>query len=198
MKKRIAIFISGRGSNMEAILKQVQDGILKDVCEVVLVFSNKPEAKGLETAKKFGVPTAVIPSKGKSREAFEQQVIDLLRPYNIDYVVLAGFMRILSPLFVRAYKNRIINIHPADTNQFQGVGGYRWAFENKLPETKITVHLVDEGVDTGPVIAQRSVDLRGADTLEEVEKRGLKVEHEFYSEALKKVFSEQFNLKKQE
>ena len=189
-KKRIAIFISGRGSNMEAIIRQVQDGILKDVCEIALVFSNKPQAKGLEIAKKFGLPVAAIPSKGKSREAFEREVLELLQPYRIDYVVLAGFMRILSPLFIRAYKNRIINIHPADTRLFQGVGGYEWAFENKLPSTKITVHFVDEGVDTGPIIAQREVDLRGADTLEEVERRGLAAEHEFYSQALRKVLTE--------
>jgi len=189
-KKRIAIFISGRGSNMEAIVRQVQDGILKDVCEIALVFSNKPQAKGLEIAKKFGLPVAAIPSKGKSREAFEREVLELLQPYRIDYVVLAGFMRILSPLFIRAYKNRIINIHPADTRLFQGVGGYEWAFENKLPSTKITVHFVDEGVDTGPIIAQREVDLRGADTLEEVERRGLAAEHEFYSQALRKVLTE--------
>lgn len=189
-KKRIAIFISGRGSNMEAIARQVQDGILKDVCEIALVFSNKPQAKGLEIAKKFGLPVAAIPSKGKSREAFEREVLELLQPYRIDYVVLAGFMRILSPLFIRAYKNRIINIHPADTRLFQGVGGYEWAFENKLPSTKITVHFVDEGVDTGPIIAQREVDLRGADTLEEVERRGLAAEHEFYSQALRKVLTE--------
>ncbi len=189
-KKRIAIFISGRGSNMEAIARQVQDGILKDVCEIALVFSNKPQAKGLEIAKKFGLPVAAIPSKGKSREAFEREVLELLQPYRIDYVVLAGFMRILSPLFIRAFKNRIINIHPADTRLFQGVGGYEWAFENKLPSTKITVHFVDEGVDTGPIIAQREVDLRGADTLEEVERRGLAAEHEFYSQALRKVLTE--------
>ncbi|MHB2153405.1 phosphoribosylglycinamide formyltransferase [Calditrichota bacterium GD2] len=198
MKKRIAIFISGRGSNMEAILKQVKDGILKDVCEVALVFSNKPAAKGLAVAEKYGVLTAAIPSKGKTRADFEREVIELLKPYRVDYIVLAGFMRILSPLFVRAYKNRIINIHPADTNQFKGVGAYEWAFENKLAETKITVHFVDEGVDTGPIIAQRTVDLRGATTLEEVEKRGLKVEHQFYSEALKKVFSGEFNRHNQE
>ena len=188
-KKRIAIFISGRGSNMEAIAREVQDGILKDVCEIALVFSNKPQAKGLEIAKKFGLPVAAIPSKGKSREAFEREVLELLQPYRIDYVVLADFMRILSPLFIRAYKNRIINIHPADTKLFQGVGGYEWAFENKLLSTKITVHFVDEGVDTGPIIAQREVDLRGADTLEEVERRGLAAEHEFYSQALRKVLT---------
>ncbi len=198
MKKRIAIFISGRGSNMEAIVKQVKHGILKEVCEVVLVFSNKPTAKGLQIAQEFGLKTAVIPSKGKTREDFEQQVLQLLKPYQIDYIVLAGFMRILSPLFVRAYKNRIINIHPADTRLFQGVGGYQWAFQNKLPETKITVHFVDEGVDTGPIIAQKTVDLRGVRTLKEVEERGLKVEHQFYSQALKQVFTGNLKRNKQE
>ena len=188
MKKRIAIFISGRGSNMETIVRNVQDGILKDVCEVALVLSNKENAYGLTVAESLGVPTAVIVSKGKKRAEFEQELIDFLKPYQIDYIVLAGFMRILSPLFVRAYKNRIINIHPADTAQFQGIGGYEWAFEKRLQTTKITVHFVDEGVDTGKIIAQKEVDLRGAESLEEVEKRGLKVEHEFYSEALLKLF----------
>lgn len=172
---------------MEAIVHQAQHGILKDVCDVVLVFSNNSQAKGLETARKLGVPVAAIPSRGKSREVFEREVIEFLRPYRADYIVLAGFMRILSPMFVREYKNRIINIHPADTKLFQGVGGYEWAFKNKLTTTKITVHFVDEGVDTGPIIAQREVDLSGAHTLEEVERRGLQAEHEFYSQALKKV-----------
>lgn len=188
MKKRIAIFISGRGSNMEAILRQVQDGILKDLCEVVVVFSNKASAGGLAMARSFGVPTACIESKGKNREDFDREVLGILEPMHIDYIVLAGFMRILSPVFIRAYKNRIINIHPADTEQFKGIGAYEWAFGNKLERTKITVHFVDEGVDTGPVIAQREVDLRGAKTLEEVEKRGLAVEHAFYSEALAQLF----------
>ena len=188
MKKRIAVFISGRGSNMEAIVRETRQGILKDVCEVVLVLSNKAGAKGLEIARQWNVPTAVIPSKGKSREAFEREVIAFLEPYRPDYIVLAGFMRILSPVFIRAYKNRIINIHPADTKLFQGVGGYEWAFKNKLTSTKITVHFVDEGVDTGPIIAQYEVDLKGAGTLEEVERRGLKAEHEFYSKALKELF----------
>ena len=188
IKKRIAIFISGRGSNMETIVRQTQNGILKEVCEVALVFSNKPQAKGLEIAKELGIETASIPSKGKQREDFDREVVHLLEPYGIDFIVLAGFMRILSPVLIQAYRNRIINIHPADTDAFQGVGAYEWAFENKKESTKITVHYVDEGVDTGQVIAKAQVDLRGADTIEEVERRGLKVEHRVYSEALLKIF----------
>ncbi len=188
MKKRIAIFISGRGSNMETIVRQAQSGILKNVCEVALVFSNKPQAKGLEIAKELGVETACISSKGKKREAFDGEVVEFLKSYKLYYIVLAGFMRILSPVLIQAYKNRIINIHPADTAEFQGIGAYEWAFQNKKESTKITVHFVDEGVDTGQVVAKAEVDLRGADTLEEVERRGLVVEHQFYSEALKEVF----------
>ena len=184
MKKRIAIFISGRGSNMEILVRQAQNGILKNVCEVALVFSNKPQARGLAVVQKLGIETAVIPSKGRRREDFDREVAALLEPYRIDYIVLAGFMRILSPVLIKAYTNKTINIHPADTDEFQGVGAYEWAFKQKKETTKITVHFVDEGVDTGRVIAKREVDLRGAETLEEVERRGLAVEHRFYSEAL--------------
>ena len=190
MKKRIAIFISGRGSNMETLVHQVQSGILKNVCEVALVFSNKAEAKGLEIAENLGIETAFIPSKGKKREEFDSEVVQFLKSYNLDYIVLAGFMRILSPVIINAYKNRIINIHPADTAEFQGIGAYDWAFQNNMKKTKITVHFVDEGVDTGQVIAKQEVDLTGADTLEEVERRGLAIEHQFYSEALLKVMKD--------
>lgn len=193
MKKRIAIFISGRGSNMEAIVKNVQSGILKDCCEVALVFSNNRDARGLEIAKQLSVETAFIESKGKNRETFDREVVDFLEPYDIDYIVLAGFMRILTPEIIAPYRNRIINIHPADTAQFRGLHAYEWAFNNKLEKTKITIHYVDEGVDTGPIIAQREVDLRGAKTLAEVEERGLRVEHQFYSEVLRDLLGDWFN-----
>jgi phosphoribosylglycinamide formyltransferase-1 len=188
VKKRIAILISGRGSNMEAIVRSSKDGILQDCCEVVLVFSNRTDAKGLSVAQSLGVKTACIESKGKKRHSFDQEVLTFLEPYKLDYIVLAGFMRILSPAFVSRYQNRIINIHPADTAQYRGLHGYKWAFENQLESTKITVHYVDEGIDTGPIIGQREVDLRGAGSLDQVEARGLVVEHQFYSEELAELF----------
>lgn len=188
---KIAIMISGRGSNMEVILTQAREGILSECCEVVLVFANRSDAAGLETAKAAGIPTAVIESRGKKRRRFDSEVLELLEQHRPDYIVLAGYMRILSEVFVAAYRGRIVNIHPADTALFKGIGGYDWAFENELQETKISVHYVDEGVDTGAVIAQECVDLRGADTLAEVERRGLAVEHEFYSEVLRQLFSQQ-------
>ena len=187
LSTKIVIFISGRGSNMEAILKECKNGILKGIADPVLVFSDKEEAKGLEKAKELGIKTASISAKGKKRQIFDQEVINLLSDYEFDYIVLAGYMRILSDVFIKEYAGKIINIHPADTNLHQGLHAYEWAFENKLKETKITVHYVNEGVDTGKIIAQATVDLRGAHTLEEVEKRGLAVEHRFYSEVLKEI-----------
>lgn len=189
MKKRIAIFISGRGSNMEAIVRNAQTGILKDCCTIAIVLANKKETRGLEVARLLGIDTAVIESKGKKKAEFETEVLALLEREDIDYIVLAGFMRILSLRIVSRYRKRIINIHPADTARFKGLGAYEWAFGKGLQSTKITVHHVDEGVDTGPVIAQKEVDLTGATTLEEVQQRGLKVEHEFYSQVLKQVFT---------
>ena len=187
MKKRIALFISGRGSNMEAILKACHTGILQDIAEPVLVFSNRADAKGLLVAQAMGVETQVIESKGLKRPAFDAKVLDLLQTYQPNFIVLAGYMRILSPLLVQAYPQRIINIHPADTTQHQGLHGYEWAFDNKLASTKITVHYVDEGLDTGNIIAQKTVNLSGTNTLEEVEQRGLTAEHEFYSSVLKTI-----------
>ncbi len=172
---------------MEAILKECKNGILRGIAEVVLVFSDKEEAKGLEKAKEFDNKTASISAKGKKRQIFDREVINLLSDYEFDYIVLAGYMRILSDVFIKEYTGKIINIHPADTNFHQGLHAYEWAFKNKLKETKITVHYVNEGVDTGKIIAQATVDLRGAHTLEEVEKRGLAVEHRFYSEVLKEI-----------
>ena len=188
MKKKIAIFISGRGSNMKAIVEQCQGGILKDLAEVLLVFANKEDAAGLRFAESVGLRTDYINSKGLKRINFDRKVLDLLTDYPLDYIVLAGYMRVLSPEFVQAYAGKIINIHPADTAAHQGLHAYEWAFENKMKETKITVHFVDEGMDTGSVIAQHPVDLKGVNTLEDVEKRGLAVEHHFYSKTLKNIF----------
>lgn len=169
-------------------MRSSQSGELRGLCDVVAVIANKADAGGLARAEALGVPTAVVPSNGRSREAFEGELLERLEPLHVDYVVLAGFMRILTAKVVREYPRRIINIHPADPAKYRGPAGYQWAVDNGVEETAITVHYVDEGVDTGEVIAQCSVDLRGATSLEEVEARGLKVEHRFYCEALKELF----------
>lgn len=181
---RLAILLSGRGSNMVALVKATQTGVLKGLAEVAVVFSNRPDAPGLTTAAALGCATASLPSQGRPRAAFDAEAAALLQHYQPDFVVLAGYMRILSPAFIQPFAGRILNIHPADTHQHQGLHAYEWAFDNQLSETKITVHLVDEGLDTGPILAQQIVDLRGADALTEVERRGLAVEHELYARAL--------------
>lgn len=183
-KARLAILLSGRGSNMLALVRATQTGILQDLAEVVVVFSNKPDALGLDAAAALGCHTAALPSQGRKRVEFDAEAARLIASYAPDFVVLAGYMRILSPAFIQPFAGRILNIHPADTHQHQGLHAYEWAFDSQLPETKITVHLVDEGLDTGPILAQQTVDLRGADTLEEVERRGLAVEHTLYANAL--------------
>ncbi len=183
-KARLAILISGRGSNMLALAEATRNGILKNRAEIAVVFSNDPEAPGLAAAEALGCATAARPSTGRKRADFDQEVAALLQTYRPDYVVLAGYLRILSPGFIQAFAGRIINIHPADTHQHQGLHAYEWAFDNHLPETKITVHLVDEGLDTGPILAQKVVNLAGAGTLAEVQRRGLAVEHELYPRAL--------------
>lgn len=185
--KSLAIFISGRGSNMQAIVTACKDGILKGLAQPILVFSNKEEAAGLAYAQKAGIPTEVIISKGKDRKTFDQEVVKMLHQYQPDYIILAGYMRILSSYFIQQFPNKIINIHPADTTLHQGLDGYNWAFDKKLTTTKITVHFVDEGLDTGRIIKQEVVDLSGVSSLEDVEQRGLAVEHKVYSQALKEI-----------
>ena len=185
MKPRVAILISGRGSNMVALVQSVRDGVLAGHCEIAAVISSHPGAPGLDTARELGLNTLALDAKTMNKEAYEDALLAALAKVRADVVVLAGYMRIVTPRIVEAYRGRILNIHPADTKLHQGLHGYDWAFERKLPATKITVHLVDEGLDTGAILAQREVDLSGADTLAEVECRGLAVEHELYAETLR-------------
>ena len=186
---RIAVLISGQGSNMAAILRNVEQGVLQGICEVALVLSNRPEAPGLDAARRAGVETLLLPSSGKRRSAYGRELVEALAPYHLDYLVLAGFMYILPPMVLQSYPRRVINIHPADTSRHRGLHAYEWAFKNGLDETCITVHWVDQGVDTGEVMARAPVDLRGATSLAEVERRGLAIEHRFYSEVLRDFFN---------
>lgn len=181
---RVAILISGRGSNMLALAQAVQQGVLAGRCEIAGVISSRPGAPVLVLARERGLETVALDARGMGRDAYDDELLGALERCHADIVALAGYMRMLSPRVVARYRGRILNIHPADTAQHQGLHGYEWAFAQRLPATKITVHLVDEGLDTGRVLAQREVDLRGAETLAEVERRGLAVEHALYAEAL--------------
>ena len=185
--KKIVILFSGRGSNMEAIIKNCRNGILKGLCEISALFTNNPNALGIEIAKKYKIPIAIINYK-KDKKNYNLKLRDFLLKLKPDYVILAGYMKIIPVNIIRMFPNRIINIHPADTALHQGLHGYEWAFKNRMKKTKITVHFVDEGLDTGKVIAKTEVDISKARSLQDVEKYGLEVEHKFYSECLKKIF----------
>lgn len=185
MMPRVAILISGRGSNMVALAQAACGGILAGRCEIAAVVSSRPGAPGLALAQELGLETFSLDARGMGKDGYDVALLAVLESCRTDVVVLAGYMRLLSPRVVARYRGRILNIHPADTARHQGLHGYEWAFDQRLPATRITVHLVDEGLDTGRVLAQREVDLRGAETLAEVERRGLAVEHELYADALK-------------
>ncbi len=185
---KIVILASGRGSNAEAILKSVRDGILQNTCQVLAVVTNNPEAGVLGIATEFGVRTFVLTSVGKRKATYNAQLLALLTGLEPDFVILAGYMKIIPQKIVDSFPDRIVNIHPADTAEHQGLGGYEWAFRNGLTTTRITVHLVDYGMDTGRVLGKCEVDLNGCGTLEEVERRGLTWEHRFFSEVLLGLF----------
>ena len=185
----LAILISGRGSNMEAILKAI---IKKKIpINIAVVISNKPDAKGLGIAQKLGVKTEVIESKGfkGSRWDYDKMLISVLKKYKVTpkngLICLAGFMRIISPEFVRMYKHKILNMHPAILPAFPGLDAQKQAIEYGAKYSGCTVHFVDEGVDTGPVIIQSVVKVKEDDTVESLAKRILTREHKIYPEAVR-------------
>lgn len=180
--KNLGILLSGRGSNFEAIARNVQAG--KIPASIALVLSNREDAPGLTRAREIGLATRFIPSKGKEREAYDHEVVAALQEFQVDLVCLAGFMRILSPYFIRAFPRRILNIHPALLPAFPGLDAQKQALEYGAKFTGCTVHIVDEGVDTGPIIRQAVVPILDDDTVETLSARILKEEHRIYSEAI--------------
>lgn len=179
-----AVFISGRGSNFLALLKNIEKGVLKN-CHIAVVFSNNPNAKGLEYAAEAGIKTIVIPSKNRSdRIEYDREIINALAEYNIDLICLAGYMRIITEELAEAYKNRIINIHPALLPAFPGLHAQKQALDYGVKVTGCTVHFVDGGMDTGPVILQKTVPVYDNDTEDTLSARILEQEHIAYSEAL--------------
>lgn len=185
MKIQLAILISGRGSNMEKIIHEAQHGILKNLCNIAIVISNNPKAEGLKKAEKLGILTACIPST----RPFDKELITLLKENQIEFIALGGFNRILPHSLISLFPKRIVNIHPADPKQYKGLCGYKWAHKHRLKKTAVTVHIVDEGIDTGEILAMAPVDLRDTKTLEEVEAAGLSVEHKLYSKTLFQILS---------
>ncbi|MXZ34285.1 MAG: phosphoribosylglycinamide formyltransferase [Acidobacteria bacterium] len=180
--KRLAILLSGRGSNFEAIADSIRQGRLPASIEVVV--SNLASAPGLEKARRRGLTTLVIPSRGVPREDYDRSLVYELRRHRVDLVCLAGFMRILSPLFVRSFRNRILNIHPSLLPAFPGLHPQRQALEYGVRFSGCTVHLVDEGVDSGPILLQAAVPVLESDNEESLAARILAEEHRLYPQAI--------------
>jgi len=182
-KARIAILISGRGSNMIALADAARDGIIPKA-EIAVVISDQPNAAGLAKAAERGIETLVIKRGGRTREEHDREIIAGLRARNVDLVCLAGYMRILSNEFIEAYRGRSLNIHPSLLPLFPGLEPQKQALEHGAKTSGCTVHFVDETLDAGPIIAQREVPVYDDDTVESLSERILTQEHKLYAEAV--------------
>jgi len=202
----IGVLASGRGTNLQAIIKAVEEGIIEG--EISIVISDNRDAFALKRAKQNNIKTEYLNFKSfKDREDYDKEIIKTMKKKKVDLVVLAGYMRILSPFFINAYKNKIMNIHPALLPSFPGLHAQRQAVEYGVKISGCTVHFVDEGVDSGPIILQKAVEVKDNDTEESLAERILKEEHQIYPQAIqlfsqgrliikgRKVFIEEVDLK---
>ena len=186
--KNVAILLSGRGSNFLALSDAIAAGQIP--ARIVLVVSNKPDAPGLNHARERNYEAVCVPSAGIEREAYDRQVVEELKARQVDIICLAGFMRLLSAWFVQQYPRQILNIHPSLLPAFPGLHSQKQALEWGAKVSGCTVHLVDEKLDHGPIIVQRSVPILDEDTEETLSARILEQEHQIYPEALKLVCEE--------
>ena len=179
---KLGILLSGRGSNFEAIARNVESGRLD--CEIGFVFSNRAAAPGLALARELGYPCASIESKGVDRAEFDAQVVDLLKAHDVKLVCLAGYMRLLSGHFVSQFPGRILNVHPSLLPAFPGLDAQYQALTHGVKVAGCTVHIVDETLDSGPILLQAAVPVLDGDTVETLSARILVEEHKIYSEAI--------------
>lgn len=184
---RIAVLISGRGSNLLAIIKAIEEKRING--EVVCVISDCENAGGLSIAKEHNVEAIFLNPKGKTREEYDEIIVEELKKRDISLVCLAGFMRIISPYFVKEFKNKIMNIHPSLLPSFPGLSAQKQALEYGVKVSGCTVHFVGEGCDTGPIILQKAIEVLPDDTEESLANRILEYEHKIYPEAIR-LFSE--------
>jgi phosphoribosylglycinamide formyltransferase-1 len=180
---KIALFASGSGSNVQAIAEAVQSGAVP--AEIVLIVCDKPDAFVLERAEKLGIPAfAFLPREYESKEAFETDIVSRLRAAGAEYVFLAGYMRLIGPTLLEAYRNRIVNIHPSLLPAFSGKDAIGQAFEAGVKISGVTVHFVDEGMDTGLIIDQESVRIEEGMTREHLQKAIQRIEHSLYPKVI--------------
>ena len=191
--KNIGILLSGRGSNFEAIAKNVAEKRIPDA-RIAIVISNKHETAGIETARRLGLESLVIPSKGMQREEHDRAVVAELKKRNVDLVCLAGYMRLLSPWFVQQFPRRILNIHPSLLPAFPGLEAQQQAFAYGVKVSGCSVHFVDEELDHGPIIVQRAVNVQDGDDEHTLAARILDQEHIAYTEAINVVLEGNFQI----
>jgi phosphoribosylglycinamide formyltransferase-1 len=189
----LGILLSGRGSNFEAIAKNVTEGKIPDA-RIAVVISNQPDAGGIATARRLGLTALVIPSKGKPREEHDREVAGALREHQVDLVCLAGYMRLLSPWFVRQFPQRILNIHPSLLPAFPGLEAQEQAYAYGVKVSGCTVHFVDEELDHGAIIVQKAVPVLDSDSEHSLAERILELEHIAYSEAINIVLRQQYEI----
>ena len=187
------MLLSGRGSNFEALADSVSAGRIPDA-EIALVLSNREGAPGIERARARGLPARVIPSKGLEREAYDRQVVVALREASVELVCLAGYMRLLSPYFVAAFPQRILNIHPSLLPSFPGLESQKQALDYGVKFAGCTVHFVDENLDAGPIVLQAVVSVNDSDTEATLSTRILEEEHRIYSEAVNIVLQGKYKI----
>ena len=193
MTKRIGVLLSGRGSNFEALADSISAGRIPNA-EIAVVVSNREGAPGIDRARARGLATRVIPSKGLEREPYDRLVVAALREANVELICLAGYMRLLSPFFVSAFPQRILNIHPSLLPSFPGLESQKQALDYGVKIAGCTVHFVDENLDAGPIVLQAVVPVEDSDTEDTLSARILKEEHRIYSEAVKIVLAGKFRI----
>ena len=192
--KNLGILLSGRGSNFEAIARNVEAGKIPG-SRIAVVISNKAEAGGLETARRLGLPALAIPSKGVPRAEHDRAVVAALREHKVDLVCLAGYMRLLSPWFVQQFPRRILNIHPSLLPAFPGLEAQEQAFAYGVRVSGCTVHFVDEELDHGAIVVQKTVPVLDTDDEQTLAARILEQEHIAYSEAIRIVLEEKYEFR---
>jgi phosphoribosylglycinamide formyltransferase-1 len=185
--KRLGILLSGRGSNFEAIAENIRQGRLR--AEIAAVISNRAEARGIEIARERGLQPMVLPSRGAEREEYDGRLVSELQNRGVELVCLAGFMRLLTPVFCRAFPLRALNIHPSLLPAFPGLDAQKQALEHGAKISGCTVHFVDEGLDSGPIVLQAAVPVLDEDTEQTLAARILVEEHRIYSEAIGMILS---------
>jgi len=187
MAQRIGVLISGRGSNLQALIDAQARGVLGGTLAVVV--SNVPTAGGLDRARAAGLATVVCDHRGRSREAHDAELIAHLRAHEVDLVCLAGYMRLLSSGFIAAFAGRILNVHPSLLPSFPGLDAQKQAFEHGVKVSGATVHLVDDGLDSGPIVLQEAVPVLDSDTADALSERILAAEHRLYPQAVAWILS---------